>query len=97
MSQGLTTVEAEQRLQKDGPNQVAKEKRHRLLQLLKEYWAPVPRMLEATILLEILIHNLSLNSSSASKSSSMAHGPRSFAANTWAFSIVETCGSILQL
>lgn len=56
MSQGLTTVEAEQRLQRDGPNQVAEEKQHRLLQFLKEFWAPVPWMLEATVLLEIILH-----------------------------------------
>ncbi len=55
MSQGLTTTEAVQRLQKDGPNQVSEEKRNRLLQFLKEFWAPVPWMLEATVVLEIVL------------------------------------------
>ena len=55
MSQGLTTTEAEQRLQKNGPNQVADEKRNRLVQFIKEFWAPVPWMLEATVLLEIIL------------------------------------------
>jgi len=36
MSQGLTTTEAEQRLQKDGPNQVAEEKKNRLLKMFQE-------------------------------------------------------------
>lgn len=56
MSQGLTSAEAEQRLQKYGPNQIAEEKRHRPLQFLREFWAPVPWMLEATVLLEIILH-----------------------------------------
>ncbi len=55
-SRGLTTEEAEQRLRQYGPNQVAVEKQHRLLDLLSKFWAPVPWMLEATILLEVVLH-----------------------------------------
>ncbi len=54
-SHGLTTEEAERRLREYGPNQVAAEKTHRLLAFLTKFWAPVPWMLEATILLEVLL------------------------------------------
>jgi H+-transporting ATPase len=52
---GLTTAEAEQRLREYGPNQVAAEKPHRLLLFLGKFWAPVPWMLEVTILLEVVL------------------------------------------
>lgn len=52
---GLTTVELERRLRQYGPNRVAEERRHRLLALLSKFWTPVPWMLEATVVLEILV------------------------------------------
>ena len=53
---GLTSAEAEVRLQQYGPNRVSAERRHPLRALLSNFWAPVPWMLEATILLELLAH-----------------------------------------
>lgn len=53
---GLTTAEAEQRLHQYGPNRVEMERRHPLLILFSKLWAPVPWMLEATVVLEILAH-----------------------------------------
>lgn len=55
---GLTTDQARERLRQFGPNRVEEERRHPLLSLFAKFWAPVPWMLEATILLEILAHKL---------------------------------------
>jgi H+-transporting ATPase len=55
---GLTALQAQQRLQQFGPNKVAEERRRPLLTFLAKFWAPVPWMLEATIILEILVHKL---------------------------------------
>jgi H+-transporting ATPase len=53
---GLTNEEADRRLRKYGPNRVAAENPHRLFALLSKFWAPVPWMLEATVLLEVFLH-----------------------------------------
>jgi len=53
--QGLTSAQATQRLASDGPNAVADEQPHPLRILLQKFWAPVPWMLEATILLQLLL------------------------------------------
>lgn len=55
---GLTTDQARERLHQFGPNRVEEERRHPLLSFFAKFWAPVPWMLEATILLEILAHKL---------------------------------------
>jgi len=51
-------AEVQDRLRQFGPNRVAEERRHPLLSFLAKFWAPVPWMLEATIVLEILVHKL---------------------------------------
>ncbi len=51
---GLTTAQAREKLRQVGPNKVAEEKRRPLLAFVAKFWAPVPWMLEATIVLEIL-------------------------------------------
>src|SRR5579871_87029 len=51
---GLTTAEAGEKLRQFGPNKVAEEKRHPLRAFVAKFWAPVPWMLEATIVLEIV-------------------------------------------
>jgi H+-transporting ATPase len=56
MPAGLTTAEAQDRLRQFGPNRVPEERRRPLPALLRKFWAPVPWMLEATIILEILVH-----------------------------------------
>ena len=52
---GLTSQEAAGRLREYGPNAVVEAKRHPLLALLGRFWAPVPWMLETTIVLELVL------------------------------------------
>ncbi|MFZ0532799.1 MAG: HAD-IC family P-type ATPase, partial [Anaerolineales bacterium] len=54
-STGLSSHEAAQRLKQYGPNAVAEEKRRPLLNFLKKFWAPVPWMLEITVILELYL------------------------------------------
>jgi H+-transporting ATPase len=53
---GLTGAEAQDRLRQSGPNRIEEESRHPLRSFFAKFWAPVPWMLEATIVLEILVH-----------------------------------------
>lgn len=53
---GITTREAERLHAQYGPNAVAEEHEHPLRVLLGKLWAPVPWMLEAAVVLEILLH-----------------------------------------
>ncbi len=53
--QGLTTAEAQAKLQQYGRNEIREEKPHFWLLLLKKFWAPVPWMLEITLILEIAL------------------------------------------
>jgi H+-transporting ATPase len=55
MTDGLTTAEAQSRLQQFGPNAVTEEKPRRLIVFLKKLWGPVPWMLEFSIILELII------------------------------------------
>ena len=52
---GLTTAEANRRLEKLGPNAVPDTALHPLRRALAKFWAPVPWMLEAAIVLEIVL------------------------------------------
>ncbi len=52
---GLSGEEAARRLAQYGPNSVAEEKPHPLLAFLGKFWAPVPWMLEATVVLELVL------------------------------------------
>jgi len=52
---GLTTAQARQRLTEYGPNAVAEQRAHPWLALLHKFWAPVPWMLEAAIVLQVAI------------------------------------------
>jgi H+-transporting ATPase len=54
-SQGLTSEQAFERLKQYGPNAVAETRQNPLLVFLKKLWAPVPWMLEITILLELYL------------------------------------------
>lgn len=54
-SRGLTSEEARRRLLESGPNAVAEKKPHPILALLGKFWAPVPWMLEVTIVLEVAL------------------------------------------
>jgi len=52
---GLTTQEAEERLRRFGPNAIREETPPAWRALLGKFWAPVPWMLEGTIVLELLL------------------------------------------
>ncbi|MGD1097167.1 MAG: HAD-IC family P-type ATPase, partial [Bryobacteraceae bacterium] len=52
---GLTSDEARSRLEKFGPNTVADTALHPLRRALTKFWAPVPWMLEAAIVLEVTL------------------------------------------
>jgi H+-transporting ATPase len=51
-SSGLSTQDAERLLAQYGPNSIAEVREHRLGVLLGKFWAPVPWMLEAAVLLD---------------------------------------------
>ncbi len=52
---GLTTKEAEELLRRYGANEVAEEREHPLRTLAAKFWAPVPWMLEAAVVLELAL------------------------------------------
>src|SRR5450759_6497 len=52
---GLTENEAIKRLQKYGPNSIPEQKTRPWVIFLRKMWAPVPWMLEASILLELVL------------------------------------------
>jgi H+-transporting ATPase len=53
---GLTSGEAKIRLEKDGPNAMPDTSAHPLRNALTKFWAPVPWLLEAAILLQVGLH-----------------------------------------
>ena len=55
-SNGLTSAEAQSRLQKDGPNAMPDVSEHPLRNALAKFWAPVPWLLEASIVLQVVLH-----------------------------------------
>ena len=52
---GLTSDEARRRLDKSGPNTVADAAERPLRRVVTKFWAPVPWMLEAAIVLELVL------------------------------------------
>jgi len=52
---GLSSAEAARRLGEFGPNAVAEQKVHPLRRVARHFWAPVPWMLETTIVLQVAI------------------------------------------
>ncbi len=52
---GLTSDEARRRLKKFGPNAMPDTSLHPLRMALEKFWAPVPWMLEAAIVLELVL------------------------------------------
>jgi H+-transporting ATPase len=55
-SKELTSDEAHARLEKDGPNAMPDTSAHPLQNALAKFWAPVPWLLEASIVLEVVLH-----------------------------------------
>jgi H+-transporting ATPase len=56
VSNGLTSEEAQRRLQKDGQNSIPDTSAHPLRDALAKFWAPVPWLLETSIVLEVFLH-----------------------------------------
>ncbi|HEX5135904.1 MAG TPA: HAD-IC family P-type ATPase [Planctomycetota bacterium] len=52
---GLATAEARARRKQFGPNAVAEDRPHPLRQFLRRFWAPVPWLLEATIVIQLFL------------------------------------------
>ena len=52
---GLTGAEAQRRLEQYGPNEIPERRRHPLVTLVRKFWGPIPWMLEATIVIQILL------------------------------------------
>ena len=52
---GLTSAEAQHRLEQYGSNEIPERRPHPVLALLKKLWGPIPWMLEATIVIQILL------------------------------------------
>ena len=52
-SRGLTSGQAQSRLQRYGPNEIAEERRNPLLVFLGYFWAPIPWMIEAALVLSL--------------------------------------------
>ena len=59
MSNGLTSDEARSRLEKDGPNAMPDTSAHPFRNALAKFWAPVPWLLEASIVLQVVLHKVS--------------------------------------
>ena len=55
LSTGLTSEEARSLLEKSGPNSVPETDLNPLFNMLAKFWAPVPWMLEAAIILEVAL------------------------------------------
>jgi H+-transporting ATPase len=53
---GLASEEARARLERDGPNAMPDTSAHPLRNALNKFWAPVPWLLEASIVPEIVLH-----------------------------------------
>jgi H+-transporting ATPase len=53
---GLTSDEARSRLQKDGPNAMPDTSAHPVRNALAKFWAPIPWLLEASIVLQVVLH-----------------------------------------
>jgi len=53
---GLTSEEAQRRLEETGPNSMPDTALHPLRRLVEKLWAPVPWMLEAAIVLQLGLH-----------------------------------------
>src|ERR1700677_471828 len=55
-SPGLSSAEGHRRLEKVGPNSMPDVSAHPLRNALAKFWAPVPWLLEASIVLEVVLH-----------------------------------------
>jgi H+-transporting ATPase len=56
-SRGLTQAEAAKRLARDGPNSVSDAAANPLRDVISKFWAPVPWLLEAAVVLQLFLHD----------------------------------------
>jgi H+-transporting ATPase len=54
-SPGLTAAEVATRLSQFGPNAVREEQPHPVRRFLERFWAPIPWLLEATIIIQLFL------------------------------------------
>jgi H+-transporting ATPase len=52
---GLSSEEAEKRLQKFGPNEIPEKKRNPILKFLSYFWGPIPWMIEVAVVLSAIL------------------------------------------
>lgn len=52
---GLSSSEAQQRLQQFGPNEIAEKKVNPIVKFLRYFWGPIPWMIEAAVILSLVI------------------------------------------
>ncbi len=56
-SDGLTGAEAAKRLAENGPNAVEEKKKHPLLEFAGYFWAPIPWLIEAALVLTLVLQH----------------------------------------
>jgi H+-transporting ATPase len=54
-TEGLSSVEAQKRLQQYGPNEIPEKKENPLRKFLSYFWGPIPWMIEAAIIMSAII------------------------------------------
>jgi H+-transporting ATPase len=54
---GLSSSEAQNRLQQYGSNEIAEKKINPLLKLLSYFWGPIPWMIEIAAILSAVVHH----------------------------------------
>ena len=52
---GLSSSEAETRLQQFGPNEIPEKKKNPLIKFLSYFWGPIPWMIEAAVIMSAAI------------------------------------------
>ncbi len=57
VGQGLSDSEAQNRLEKYGPNELQEEKTSVLFKFLTYFWGPIPWMIEAAVILSAIVHD----------------------------------------
>ena len=51
---GLTTSSATERLEKFGPNEIPEKKKSPLINFLRNFWGPIPWMIEAAVIMSLI-------------------------------------------